>query len=60
MNDTPLPWPGPGHVRPKQDAESILASISAQLGQPDHGQAPDEEPLEPAAADSAHGGRPGG
>ena len=33
----------------------MLSSIPAQPGQPDNGQAPDEEPLEPAAADSGQG-----
>lgn len=58
MNDTSSPRPPrtrTARARPKQDAESVLASIPAQTGQLDDGQAPDEEPLQLAAADSGQG-----
>jgi hypothetical protein len=60
MNDTPSPRPArprTARARPKQDAESVLASISAQPNLPDDGQAPDEEPLQAAATGSGQGRR---
>jgi hypothetical protein len=53
MNDTSSPRPPrprTARARPKQDAESVLASIPAQTGQLNDGQAADEEPLPSAAA----------